>query len=89
MPEKRQVQRKQYNIINENRNKWNNYLLTDYSQCIDCKILPICGGGCPRELVHFGKSSRCSPLKYNITELMEVCALNILNIKETNYGNVN
>jgi uncharacterized protein len=38
--------------------------------CVLCKVLPICNGGCPRERVYKGKKSDCTEIKYNIDRLI-------------------
>jgi uncharacterized protein len=68
-----------YNICNENKCKWNEYSPFNNEQCLSCNVLPLCGGGCPREYIYFGKNTRCDPLKHNITKIMQFYALYNLN----------
>ena len=48
----------------------------DSTKCKDCKVMPLCVGGCPRKyLVHDELSltqNHCSHLKYNLPELMKI-----------------
>jgi uncharacterized protein len=74
------------NYVNENRHKWSQYSPLNKKKCINCNVLPICGGGCSRAAIHFEEDSRCDPLKYNITKLIEYYALYNLNTKEVSYG---
>ncbi|MFD2916043.1 radical SAM/SPASM domain-containing protein [Psychroserpens luteus] len=54
--------------INKNRpySSWNDDILNGEIPCTDCRILPICGGACPK-LWKEGISP-CPPIKYNIED---------------------
>jgi uncharacterized protein len=45
---------------------WNDQILNNEFQCHSCKMLPVCGGGCPKQW-HEGRAACPSP-KYNIKE---------------------
>lgn len=51
--------------------KWENYSILNNFKCKRCNILPICGGGCPREKVHLNKMVECEQIKYNIKKIMK------------------
>lgn len=46
----------------------------DHKECLECKILPLCMGGCPKRGL-MKKNVECSPLKYNLIENLKLlCA---------------
>lgn len=47
-------------------NNWNDQILNNDYQCHSCKMLPVCGGGCPKQW-HEGRSA-CPTPKFNIEE---------------------
>lgn len=47
-------------------NNWNDQILNDEFQCHSCKMLPVCGGGCPKRW-HEGMAA-CPTPKFNIKE---------------------
>jgi uncharacterized protein len=56
------------NTIVENKplNDWNDTLLTDRFPCHSCKMLPVCGGGCPKSWHEDMRA--CPSNKFNIKE---------------------
>lgn len=38
--------------------------------CSDCKVLPLCMGGCPSKKFFEGKNMACDEIKYNISEIL-------------------
>ena len=49
----------------------------DYEVCRECKLLPVCAGGCPRGAVHFGRSPECEACKYILDWLLEDQYMNV------------
>ena len=49
---------------------WGRYSQMNYEACRECKLLPVCAGGCPHEAVHYGKRPACEPCKYILDELL-------------------
>ena len=43
-----------------------------FSDCMDCKYLPICQGGCPHFATYNNKSLSCIPIKNCIGELLSI-----------------
>lgn len=50
----------------EIRNWQNHVKERKYSNCIDCKFYPVCGGGCPKDWIE-GRPA-CPPFKYNMED---------------------
>lgn len=42
----------------------------DDKKCLDCKVLPVCMGGCIKKRV-FEKRESCSPIKYNLDDYVQ------------------
>lgn len=66
-----------FSKLNENLVKWMNASPTDNQDCKNCKVLPICVGGCLRSMVIndtvFNDSEdRCIQHKYNIEKLIKL-----------------
>lgn len=65
--------------IEKNIELYMNYLLYDPTQdnrCIECKLLPVCMGGCPnRRLLSM---ENCSHTKYVLEEYLKACAQSII-----------
>ncbi len=60
-----------------NTEKYMGYILydpTDDSECINCKFLPVCMGGCPRRRID-RRVDRCSEYKYVFKEYLEKAAI--------------
>ena len=53
------------------RSAWGRYSHMDYEVCRECRLLPVCAGGCPRGAVHFGRSPKCEAGKYILDWLLE------------------
>lgn len=75
------------NINNEpvtpNINLINSYLFFDPTvddKCSDCKYLPVCLGGCPRN--RLSKLDICETYRYNLDAYMKECTQYILNQKK-------
>lgn len=43
----------------------------DSEECNNCKLLPICQGGCKHRAFAYGKNRSCTPVKGSITQLLE------------------
>ncbi|MCK5223270.1 SPASM domain-containing protein, partial [Candidatus Calescamantes bacterium] len=42
-------------------------------KCRECKVLPICMGGCPYENMKLtGDATICNPMKFNITKILQI-----------------
>jgi uncharacterized protein len=60
-------------VLNANYLKWLGYDPIFYKDCHDCKVLPICMGGCPYKNLKGGKMS-CDASKFNAMEMMKLLA---------------
>ncbi len=49
---------------------WNNDILEDKYDCHTCKMLPVCGGGCPKQWVEGQRA--CPTPKFNIKERLQL-----------------
>jgi uncharacterized protein len=49
---------------------WNNDLLEDKYDCHTCKMLPVCGGGCPKSWAEGNRA--CPTPKFNIKERLQL-----------------
>ena len=56
---------------------WGRYSQMNYESCRECRILPLCAGGCPRGAVHFGKRPNCEACKYILDVLLEAQCMNV------------
>ena len=56
---------------------WGRYSQVNYESCRECKILPVCAGGCPRGAVHFGREPDCEACKYILDALLEAQCMNV------------
>jgi len=52
---------------------WNNDLLMGKLHCAECKILPVCGGGCPKSWLDGHPA--CPDYKYHIEDLLSLAYL--------------
>lgn len=52
-------------------NKWIDTGKKLYSKCQQCQFLPLCGGGCLREYVHFGNAPVCNDKAKNIVIILK------------------
>ena len=50
---------------------WGKYSHMNYEACRECRLLPVCAGGCSRMAVHFGRSPECESCKYILDALLE------------------
>ncbi len=57
-------------LNNYNYTKWISYSVSD-SECLDCKYLPICMGGCPHRSIK-SNCKRCTPIKENSRKMIEL-----------------
>ncbi len=58
-------------IINNEHIKWLNYNPINKQECKECKLLPICMGGCPYKSLN-SSSLQCSVQKYNLRNKLEM-----------------
>lgn len=56
--------------FNENLNKWANYTPFDFEDCMSCKLLPVCMGGCPLRAMESKKE--CISLSSNIRDYLRL-----------------
>lgn len=57
----------------DNLRKWRQINFADDDECRDCTFSPICLGGCAKESMNRAdKSVICTPLRYNIDELIPI-----------------
>lgn len=59
-------------VEQQNAISWQQYNVKDLKECADCKILPLCAGGCPREVLRNHKRQRCEDIKYTIKDWMKL-----------------
>ncbi len=52
---------------------WNETLKTDKFPCHKCRLMPVCGGQCPKKW--YEDEPACPPFKFNIREKMELIYL--------------
>lgn len=52
---------------------WNDIVLTSDSQCSSCKMLPVCGGACPKSWKEGRRA--CPPSKFNMKEKLMLAYL--------------
>lgn len=57
-------------IASTEENSWLEYSPLDDEKCKSCGVLPICGGACPRDIVHSGKGHVCESDYYIVKDLM-------------------
>ena len=50
--------------------QWGKHNQLNAPACRECRILPVCAGGCPREAVHFGKTPECECCKYILDDML-------------------
>jgi len=71
-------------LVSLNVDKYMEYLLYDPTideMCIDCKLLPICMGGCPRRRIE-RVTERCRDYKYVLEEYLKDIAKELLEKKQ-------
>jgi uncharacterized protein len=55
----------------ENLSKWRNAFFLDDEECRECSVAPVCLGGCTKQtLSGADKSLVCSPLRYNLSDMV-------------------
>lgn len=57
--------------LNSNYTKWINYEFLTNAECSECRVLPVCLGGCPHKYLKSGKRE-CHPMKFNAKEMIEL-----------------
>lgn len=55
-------------------NDWNNQLLTNRFPCHTCRMLPVCGGACPKSWHEDMRA--CPSAKFNIEDRLKLVYLN-------------
>jgi radical SAM additional 4Fe4S-binding domain len=62
--------------VSDGSAKWLNWDILRQEKCRSCNILPLCLGGCPRKALVkdelTNSEDSCSPLKYNLPELVKL-----------------
>ncbi|MGX4601777.1 SPASM domain-containing protein [Faecalimicrobium sp. JNUCC 81] len=59
--------------INNEHIKWVTYDPIVNKKCEECKMLPVCMGGCPHNVIN-GKNVKCDSRKYNLRNKLEMLA---------------
>ncbi len=59
------------NTMLVNNVKWMTWNPFDFEECLACKILPICMGGCPYNGLENGNQPNCEKWKYNLEEVLK------------------
>lgn len=49
-------------------------------ECLECKLLPVCSGGCPYNGMTGGNNKSCSTFKFNLTEMLKLMYENKIKI---------
>jgi uncharacterized protein len=55
-----------------NLTKYLNWDPFEVEKCRQCKILPICAGGCPYKILQDGENENCIDFKYNLQEMLRL-----------------
>jgi uncharacterized protein len=58
-------------IIKSKNEKWIDFNIFENEMCTNCKVFPLCRGGCPKKLIN-DKKVDCSYLKYNLKKYLEI-----------------
>ena len=67
------VFKKQKNLYRYNFQKWIAYNIFENPECIKCKLLPICMGGCVYlNLKSKKQNNTCTTFKYNLINMMKM-----------------
>jgi uncharacterized protein len=61
-------------IMEENNRHWDSYNPFCHEICQDCKVLPLCHGGCPWEARKNPEegTGHCTPLKFNLPDKLRI-----------------
>lgn len=54
-----------------NLTKWTTYEFLHDSECVNCKVLPVCMGGCPHRALKNGQK-RCNPIRYTVNDMSKI-----------------
>lgn len=64
-------------------NEWQSWMPSDSNTCANCKLLPLCNGGCPHNALFSQKKhnsmGQCPDWKYNYKKKIEIYINNVLN----------
>lgn len=60
-------------ITNYKNSRWAKCNPLHNPKCVECKILPLCAGGCPQKASSQNESTICDSLKYNIDTIVNQC----------------
>lgn len=56
-----------------NQTKWRSMVFANDEECRECKFAPVCLGGCAKQVMNGAdKDVVCTPLKYNMNELLPI-----------------
>ncbi|RLE16382.1 MAG: hypothetical protein DRJ14_08645 [Acidobacteria bacterium] len=72
------------NHLNGDLKRWRQFTPTDWQECRDCDILPICMGSCPDRLMRLGPGPACTRWKHCLREAVILYTLS--RIKEEEHG---
>ena len=70
--------------LNGDEKHWRGFTPTDWPECRDCNILPICMGSCPDRLMRLGPGPACIRWKHCLREAVILHTLS--RIKEEKHG---
>ncbi|MFG6323813.1 MAG: SPASM domain-containing protein [Lachnospiraceae bacterium] len=64
----------------QNQAKWYSWTKFDNPECKECKVLPICMGGCPLHTIDekLNDDYKCSTYKYNMESMLNLIATKYL-----------
>jgi len=57
--------------LNSNHSRWIFYDAFNDTECMGCKMLPICFGGCPDKALS-SNSNKCKTTKYNVDKMLDL-----------------
>lgn len=59
-----------FDITGYKNGKWINQNPFSSEKCTNCKLIPVCMGGCPYSRIVLGQGNECDLIKYNIKDIM-------------------
>ncbi|OON96853.1 MAG: hypothetical protein ATN36_04755 [Epulopiscium sp. Nele67-Bin005] len=60
------------NKLNDRCEKWLSHSIYINEKCKGCNVLPLCGGGCPRQQINCNKLPICEDIRFNIKQLVKL-----------------
>jgi uncharacterized protein len=63
--------------------RWLSWDSSEFEECRECTVFPICKGGCPYRWLKENKKTHCEGWKYNLLEMLKLFYLShLMNVKE-------